>query len=61
MNIIGISFVDFVVAERPIDLRDWQSKPLLIRALAFQIEASMIFHGEVLRVRQASKVSYTFQ
>lgn len=55
------SIVNMVVAERPIDLKEWEAKPILLRSLAFQIEASKLFAGEVLRLRQSGQVQYTFQ
>lgn len=57
----GVVYLELPIAERAIDLRDWEAKPLLIRALAFQIEASKIFSGEVLRVRQSGQVNFTFE
>lgn len=54
------SFQYLVVAERPVDLKNWEAKPILIRSLAFQIEAAMIFQGAILHVRQSGDVSYTF-
>jgi hypothetical protein len=47
-----------VLAERPVDMAAWEAKPLLLRTLAFQIEAAKIFQFEVLRVRQAKDVEY---
>lgn len=55
------AFEYLVLAERPVDLQDWATKPLMVRALAFQIEAAKLFSGEVLRVRQGGGLDYAIQ
>lgn len=61
VRIANLVYLELPIAERTIDLRDWEAKPLLLRALAFQIEASKIFSGEVLHIRQGGSVHYMFE
>lgn len=54
------TFYYLVVAERPVDVRQWEAKPLLTRALAFELQAGKIFYDELSRIRQSGEVKFTF-
>ena len=52
--------VHLILADRPVDPKEWSGKPMLLRALAFQLEASRIFQTELTRIRQGGQVQYKF-
>lgn len=54
------TFNYLVVGEKPADLKEWANKPLLIRTMAFQIEAAKIFYDAMTQVQLANQVKFTF-